>query len=429
MMKTTISLRLISLVSLLAALQAAMAGERTDTRQQIFDPAFRTLKVSVADDFMAQPVVALGGDSRIVINFDEIGEDYSDLQYRLVHCNADWQPSRLLESEYLDGFNIADIEDWAFSSNTFVHYVNYQIEIPNPQMQPLASGNYLLQVFDREDEDNVLLQARFALAEQGLDVDARVSSRTDRGLNTEWQQMDLALSPSGMKVADPFSELTVEVTQNQNPYDVRTLTVPSRIEGTKIIYSHQPQLIFKAGNEFRRFESIRTNYTDMRVDSVRFMGRNYHVWLTPDQVRAESEYSYDQTQQGRFLVREYNASDSNLGADYVTVHFTLDAPEIIDADVYVEGEFTDWRHDERTRLRYDHDASLYRLEIPMKQGSYNYRYTASPRGKNGYSDEKGSDPSIIEGNHYETRNEYGVRVYYRHPGDRADRLIAFSTAY
>ena len=97
---------------------------------------------------------------RIIISFDEIGDDYSRLRYRLIHCNADWQPSRLLESEYLKGFNEAEIEDFAFSSNTYVHYVNYRIAIPSDDMQPIVSGNYLLQVFEADDPDDIILQRK-----------------------------------------------------------------------------------------------------------------------------------------------------------------------------------------------------------------------------------------------------------------------------
>ena len=155
---------------------------------------------------------------------------------------------------------------------------------------------------------------------------------------------------------------------------------------------------------------------------MRFLSRNYHAWLTPDRERASSEYSYDQTQQGRFLVREYNSTDSDLGADYVTVHFRLDEPEVVDADVYVEGEFNEFRHDASSRMRYDYGEGAYLLEIPLKQGSYNYRYTAVPRKGN-----RQADPSLIEGNKFETRNEYRVQVWYKPIGGRYSRLIADQT--
>lgn len=380
---------------------------------------FRSMKVMKEGDFMSCPSIRLGSDEHLIINFDEWSEDYSDLQYRLVHCGPDWKPSGLLESEYLDGFNIADIEDWAFSSNTFVHFVNYRIVIPNEDMDPLLSGNYILQIFERENPDETIGEARFSVSEHSADIFGTVSTQTDRGLNTKWQQLELKVSPTDVKIDDPYSRLRVDITQNNAPYTMSTLLTPSRIEGKDIIYSHMPELIFKAGNEFRRFETIRTTYNDMHVDSMRFLSRNYHAWLTPDTERECKEYSYDQTQQGRFLIREYNSTDSDLGADYVTVHFLLDTPEAVDADIYVEGEFTGFQHDDSNKMHYDYNRGAYLLEMPLKQGSYNYRYVAVPRSGN-----RKPDPSLIEGNKHETRNEYRVQVWYKPLGGRYDRLLS-----
>ncbi|MDE5997658.1 MAG: DUF5103 domain-containing protein [Muribaculaceae bacterium] len=377
------------------------------------------MKVMKEGDFMSLPSFRLGSDEHLIINFDEWSEDYSDLQYRLVHCGPDWKPSGLLESEYLDGFNIADIEDWAFSSNTFVHFVNYRIVIPNEDMDPLLSGNYILQIFERDNPEKIIGEARFSVSEHSVDIFGTVSTQTDRGLNTEWQQLELKVSPTDVKIEDPYSRLRVDITQNNAPYTMSTLLTPSRIEGKDIIYSHIPELIFKAGNEFRRFETIRTTYNEMHVDSMRFLSRNYHAWLTPDTERESKEYSYDQTQQGRFLIREYNSTDSDLGADYVTVHFLLDTPEAVDADIYVEGEFTGFQHDDSNKMHYDYNRGAYLLEKPLKQGSYNYRYVAVPRRGN-----RKPDPSLIEGNKHETRNEYRVQVWYKPLGGRYDRLLS-----
>lgn len=381
----------------------------------------RTMKVMKEGNFMSPPVIRLGSDERISINFDEWNEDYSDLQYRLIHCGPDWKPSRLLESEYLDSFNIGDIEDWAFSSNTFVHYVNYQLFIPNEEINPKVSGNYIVEIFRRGDPDEVLGEARFAITEQVARIEGAMTTRTDRGTNTEWQQLELEVIPTDVKIDDPFTEVTLIAIQNSDPSTERQINNPSRVDGKLLFYNHIPQLIFKAGNEFRRFESIRTNYTDMHVDSVRYLGKNYHVWLTPDYDRADSEYYYDQTQQGRFLVREYNSSDSNLGADYITVHFKLDTPDIPGADVYVSGEFTGYRYDESCRMHYDYIDGAYHLEMPLKQGSYNYRYVVIPH--NGTS---APDSSLIEGDKYETRNEYRIQVWYNPRGSRYSRLISDS---
>ncbi|MEG1999419.1 MAG: hypothetical protein RR015_05330 [Bacteroidales bacterium] len=56
----------------------------------------------------------------------------------------------------------------------------------------------------------------------------------------------------------------------------------------------------------------------------------------------------------------------------------------------------------------------------LKQGSYNYQYLFVPKGET-----KGKS-SVIEGNKYQTSNEYRVNVYHRRPGERYDRLIGIS---
>lgn len=404
----------------LFVLPSASAYTAENTAQMIFSDTFRTLHTDVDGNLMSVPIIRLGTDDRLNISFDEIGDDFRYLQYRLVHCNADWQPSQLVESEYLPGFNIGEIDDYAFSSNTFVHFVNYHLTIPQEGMEPMVSGNYLLQVFDQEEPDEVLLQVRFGVSENTVGVDGRASGRTDRGFNTEWQQIDLTLRPGGFRIQNPYQDLTVTVSQNQTPWTLRTVSHPMRVQGEDIVFEHDRNLIYPGSNEFRRFEMTRVGETGMHVDSVRFGGTNYHIYLTPDTGRGDSEYYYDSTQKGRYLVRESNASDSDLGADYMTVHFTLDFPEIIDANIYVDGEMTGHRLTERNRMHYDRDAGVYRLELPLKQGAYNYRYVVARREGNGMP-----TPSPVEGDFYETRNEYLVQVYYRPVGARADRLIGY----
>lgn len=410
--------RLLYFALLSAATLQAYAD--TDTATRVFDPHFRTLKTAVEDNFMAPPVIRLGTDDRIVVSFDEIAEDNSYLEYRLVHCNADWQPSRLVDSEFVSGFNSRRIEDFAFSSSTFVHYVNYRITLPDAETGILHSGNYLLQVYDPDDPDTVILQTRFRVSENVMRGEGSVTSRTDRGYNTEWQQLAFSIDTEGLGAVNPYQDLIVEVTQNMRQETARVIPAPLRVEGYRAVYDHNPDLIYPASNEYRRFESVSNGFAGLHVDSLRYMGSNYHVWLKPDYPRAESQYSYDRTQHGRFLVHEYNATDSDIGADYITVHFTLESPEYSNAEVYIDGEFTHGLYSAYNRMSYDREKGAYLASVPVKQGAYNYQYVVKPARHAG-----SATPAPVEGNRYETENEYGVAVYYRPPGSRADRLVSF----
>ena len=390
-----------------------------DTTTGIFDRRFRTLKTEVEDNFMSPPVIRLGTNDRILVKFDEIGEDNSYLEYRLIHCDADWQPSRLIESEYLEGFNSVRIEDYAYSTATFVHYVNYLIAFPNEDLQIKHSGNYLLQVYDPERPEETLLQTRFQVTENRARIEGKVTSRTDMGHNTYWQQLAFEIDCQGIGEFNPYQDIIVYVTQNDREATKRRIMTPLRVSGDKIIYEHLSDLVFGASNEYRRFESVSNSFPGMRVDSLRYMGSNYHVWLKVDEPRQSASYSYDQTQHGRFLVREYNSTDSDIGADYITVHFLLECPELPAYDIYLDGEFTHDRMDKENQLTYDHRVGGYVAEVPLKQGAYNYQYVTRSRQTGEIS------TSTIEGDKYETLNEYGIAVYFRPPGARADRLISY----
>lgn len=404
----------------LTALSALVChAQQEDTRQRIISPEFHTLKVENPDNFLSAPVITLGGDDRITVSFDEFTNDRSYLCYSLYHCNADWQASQLLDSEYVSGFNKADVEDFGYSRTTFQQYVNYRITIPSEGMQPLASGNYLLKVYPEDDPEETLLQARFSVNEGIVAVDAEASIHTDRGSDGTVQQLDIALDTRTLQGIDPFSELIIAVEQNGVPQSRVLTSTPLRVEPSRIVYSHNTDLIFPSGNEWRRFETVRADYPGLHTDSTRYRGDRYQAYLTPDEGRADKPYTYDRTQFGRFKIREYNSTDSDLGADYVDTHFTLDFPQVMNADIYIDGEFTGHLALPEYQMRYDADSHLYRATVPLKQGSYNYRYVAIPRDGKG-----GPEPSLIEGNKAETINEYRIQVFVRKHGSRADRLVA-----
>lgn len=401
---------------LVAVVSALTMSADMDTRQQIFSPYFKTLKVQNMDVFDAPPVIRMGSEDRIVITFDEIGEDNSYLEYRLIHCNADWQPSSLIDSEYIDGFNAIRIEDYAYSTATYVHYVNYRIELPDAHTGIMRSGNYLLQVYNPDDPDQTLLQARFRVSENSATIAGGYNARTDRGFNDLWQQLQAVATVELGDGSNPYSDYRLEVTQNNNDMSRRIIPVPVRVNGNRLIYDHSPRLIFPAGNEYLRFESISNQFPGMNVDSLHYEGTNYHVWLKPDAPRAEREYQYDRTQHGRFMVREYNSTDSDIGADYITVHFTLRTDEIPNAEIYVDGEMTGGLFTDRNLMSYDRLKRAYILQVPLKQGAYNYRYVIKrPDGTYG----------TLDGDKWETGNQYEVLLWKRCPGDRADRLIGF----
>ena len=158
----------------------------------------------------------------------------------------------------------------------------------------------------------------------------------------------------------------------------------------------------------------------MRVDGIEKFEPYYHFILMVDEPRAEESYLFDSTQNGRFVVREYNSSESQLEADYVVVHFALDSPELPGTMIFLDGDFTSRRFDAESRMQYNATTGRYERALLLKQGHYNYQYLAVPPGaRRGYT-------APIEGDKYQTVNEYLIKVYARGTLDRTDRLIGVS---
>lgn len=408
------TLRLLLSAALAAAV--ALTAGAVDTADGVFHSAFKSLRSYVDEAPLAPPVLILNSSDRLVIEFDELAEDASYLRYRLVHCNADWTPSQLVDSEYLDGFNEAQVTHWQLSQSTLTHYVHYTITIPNADMAPTLSGNYLLQVYSEDDPDEVLLQTRFMISENAAPLSASVTSRTDVDYNRSHHQLAVSADLDGAAVADPFNDLRLVVIQNGRPDTRRVLDKPLRLGADRAIYEHQPALIFPAGNEYRRFETATVKFPGMGVDHYVYADPFYHAVLSTDLPRPADSYQYDQDQSGRFFPVEYNSQVPEIEADYVVTHFRLEMPQMPDAEIYLDGDMVNRRLDSDSRMVYVPAEGAYIKTMLLKQGHYNYQYLTS---------RPGARPATapIEGDHYETVNDYLILLYHTPPMARAQRLI------
>ena len=416
--------RILILLAVVMMCVAAHASDIADTRTRTFDPAFRSLLVRLDGNYMFPPIITRGNDDHITVSFDELKDDRSYLRYTLVHCDADWKPSGLVDSEFVDGFNYADIEDYEFSSGTLSQFVHYRFTLPNEQMQPLISGNYLVRVYREEDPDDVVLQARFMVCENEVKVPIEVTSRTDIDYNDRHQQLSIKVDTRNYRVQNMYNDLKLRITQNQRPDTEVALSAPMMVNGNVAVFDHMKQLVFTAGNEYRRIETVATNYLTMGVEAVEYFHPLYHVTLRTDLPRANEPYIYDQTQHGRYFIRNAESDNSATCADYMVTHFFLNTTGPVQGGkIYLNGEFTYNLLSPTTLMKYDAATGGYTCDLLLKQGAYNYQYLFVPDGSaTGLT-------ARIEGDKYQTVNEYLVRVYHRRQGERYDRFIGYGIAF
>ncbi len=53
---------------------------------------------------LSYPIIDLNGPVDLLLSFDDFSNEINNYYYKIIHCNADWTPSSLSESEYLEGF-------------------------------------------------------------------------------------------------------------------------------------------------------------------------------------------------------------------------------------------------------------------------------------------------------------------------------------
>ncbi len=413
----------IALITLLFALSTNAQRPKLDTQTQAFDSNFKNIKTYLSTSEIAPPIINLNTSEEIIISFDELTEETSYLRYSLIHCDANWQPSQLLESEYLDGLNFTDITDFAYSEGTFAHYVNYQFSIPNDDITITKSGNYLVQIYPDNNSDNILLQTRFYVSEPLVNITATTSASTDINYRTTSQQLSFIANIGKCKIFDARRDTKVYVTQNTRTDNETIANAPLRIHGDNLYYEHNTALIFPAGNEYRRFENTSTTFAGINVANIKYYDPFYHVTLHTDRPRTDSPYLYDKTQNGAYVNNALNVYDIDTNSDYNIVHFSLKTPEIYGGKLYLNGNLTNNIFNNDSQMIYNSMTGCYELSLLLKQGSYNYQYLWVPEGKEiGYT-------QTFEGDKYQTVNQYLIRFYHRPQGARYDQLIGYSLIY
>ena len=372
-----------------------------------------TLRVVVNGEWERPPVVDLTGAESIEFSFDEMSHRYNRFTYHITHCDAQWEPSDLIESEYMDGFNDQPVDEWRNSLNTTFDYTHYAITLPNNDVSLKISGNYRLSI---QENGHEVAWFRFLVSEGKHNISATVSGNTDIDTHKAHQQLDMGISLNGLNVTDPDREIYTVVMQNLRSDNAVINPQPTYNTGNRLTYGHCRELIFPAGNEFRRFEVVNMYDYNMNVDRIAFHDPFYHATLMQD--KRHTAYSFDYDHNGRYLIRYNQASDSDTEADYLFVHFSLPGNQIYGGRMYVSGHFNGGNLTSRYEMEYNGLTKAYEATLLLKQGAYDYQYLWVPDG------ETAGQTLHTEGDWYETKNEYLILLYLRERGSRYDRLIS-----
>ena len=386
-------------------------------RHEIFNPRISTLQVVAGNDWLSLPIIKLNQGEQIHIDFDDMTHDYHRYVYKLEHCDANWNVSQgLFENDYLTGFNgeqaIGDIKQ---SLNTNHLYTHYHLSLPNENCRLKMSGNYKLTVYEENAEDDKMFTACFMVLEPEMKVGVGYISNTDIDVNRNHQQVTIQADYGSVHVTNPLAQLTTVVLQNGRWDNAVVNAKPDYIQHSGLQWRHCQQLIFQAGSHYRKFEMLDMDHPTMGIDEIKWDGRDYQVFVMPDQPRPN--YVYDESAQGAFYIRNSDNEGNDYLSDYAWVHFQLEAPRQ-QGEVYLNGNWTYDLFTPSCRMEYDDATHTYHASMLLKQGYYSYQYLVLK------SDDT-TAPVTTEGDYYQTSNRYDALIYYRGTGDRTYRLVGW----
>lgn len=386
---------------------------------RVNDENIRTVLLFREGADLTPPVINLNSGDRLELHFDDLSLQPRSFSYTLVHCNHQWQASRLEQQEYLEGYGSGRIDKVSPSFNTTCDYFHYHLVFPLAEAKPLVSGNYALLVYENDDPGNPVLVRRFYLTESAVTLDAVIRQPAGENFATG-QEIEFSIRHEGYTILNPSGDVHIRIQQNGNSRADRILSKPRFIGPATLTYGGNSEIVMDGGNEFRYFDIKSMKYEAENINRIDFQPPFHHVYLNKGEPRAYDPYFTRQDLNGRYYVEMEKSQDRHTEADYVVVHFALNAQTpFTGGEIYIAGDLSDWSMRNPYRMTWDPGQRQYEKNLLLKQGYYNYLYVYLPEGS------EAPDPGYLEGNHYETVNDYAFFVYHYDSSWDYDRLIAF----
>ncbi len=413
------------LLLLFAIISSQNAYNQSDERvweNKVYKGRIKSVVIHQKGSELLFPAIELGSDNKIVLQFDELGTDIGDYSYSVTLCDADWHESKLMSMEYVSGFNDINIRDYAFSQNTLVNYVNYSIGFPNKDLSFSKSGNYVVKVYERDNPENVVLVRRFYVYSKLTKVEARVDLMNVQVPDDINQRININLDCSN-QVENPAATVFIKVQQNRGLTKNFKTIKPTFVNGQHLEFKAISNMTFAGGNEFRHFDIKNFKFISDRILNTEKMPDLHYVYLRQDEDKSRRPYKFQYDLNGQRTIKLENNNLSNIMADYCYVYFSLYAPlPLQDGDFYIYGALTNWEFSDAAKMRYNAEKQLFEGKLFLKQGYYTYSYVFKPRDDKLNAE---ADRYLVEGNHFQTENEYYIFVYYKSYSADYDQLIAF----
>src|SRR5690606_4296664 len=311
------------------------------------------------------------GGEYLILSFDDLHAGFQEYNYKIEHYNADWTPSGIFQSEFMEGYSSDYIRTYRNSFNTYQVYTNYQLQIPNRDMRLKVAGNYAIKIYTK-DENNPIFTRRFAVYDERK-VNVGVQTERAIGSGNLTQRVNVLVASPQLNLTETPDGATLFIMKNNNWDDNLTITKPQFTQNNQLTCRDQSNL-FEGGSEYLWFDTKTLEVPAMSTERVFRQDSLYHTVIRPDFQKHNLGYFDENDVNGAFYVRNANLMDQTMSsseADYTWVHFALD--EFDDAggtkELYLVGSFNNWQMAPEYKLEQT-DIGMWEAAVLLKQGYY-----------------------------------------------------------
>ncbi len=392
---------------------SCFAQTPVEYKDKVYVDYIKSVQFRLINAPLSKPIINLNSQSRLELIFDDLSNETREFRYDLIHCDKNWNKSDIDFMDYLEGFNLEEIEQLDYSINTLVDYTQYRLLLPNEDLRWTISGNYILVVYD-EDEDTPVITRRFLVVDNKISFEVEYVRPSDISKFDSHQEFDFKVNYQNLDLNDPLSNVTAVVLQNFRWDNAKFDLNPKFINRNHLVYNYNDVICFPGLKEFRNIDTRSLYSTRWGVKEIDLNPDENVILLEPQKSAVNRRYLTSHDANGDFLMYTMDKRDSLLSAEYATVIFALESAKL-ENDVHILGHFNDFEPKEENRMFYDESYESYIGEMVMKQGYYDYMF--------GLKEEDGVNFQKLQGSWYESENDYYILIYYTSLFERYDQLM------
>ncbi|MBS1753606.1 MAG: DUF5103 domain-containing protein [Bacteroidetes bacterium] len=385
----------------------------------VYKENVKAVRFHVYGDQLSLPVYKLNSSDQLELNFDDLDANVKSYYYCFQLCDYNWNPVDISPFLYIKGFTQQRISTYRYSSIALTRYTHYQAIVPDRSTTLTMSGNYILKVYLDGDTSKLVFTKRMLVLEQKASISGQVVQPFTPQLFKTHQKIQFNANINGLNTFSAAQQIKVVVLQN-NRWDNAIKDIrPTFVRGNTLEYSTENSCVFPGGKEWRWLDLRSFRLQSDRVQKADYNKTSTNIYLFTDADRSGQRYVYFKDLNGMYLIETYETINPYWQGDFATVYFSLATPDgkpYADKDIYLAGQLTNYEFNDKTKMTFNEAKGVYEVTAFLKQGYYNYTYIAVDKNNP-------AQKRDLEGDYWETENDYTILMYYKSFTDRTDQLI------